>query len=49
MAGQESGAVKPFASDKLEVFALLRIYLFVRVVRDYSDIYARRRLIYDHG
>jgi hypothetical protein len=44
-----SGAVKPFVSDKLGVFVFLRVYLFVRVVRDYTDVYARRRLIYDSG
>jgi len=41
--------VKPFVSDKLGVFVFLRVYLFVRVVRDYTDVYARRRLIYDSG
>lgn len=46
---QGSGAVKPFVSDKLGVFVFLRVYLFVRVVRDYTDVYARRRLIYDNG
>lgn len=44
-----SGAVKPFVSDKLGVFVFMRVYLFVRVVRDYTDVYARRRLIYDNG
>merc|ERR1712028_68401 len=44
-----SGAVKPFVSDKLGVFVFMRVYLFVRVVRDYTDVYARRRLIYDRG
>ena len=41
--------MKPFVSDELGVFVFLRVYLFVRVVRDYTDVYARRRLIYDSG
>lgn len=46
---KSSGAVKPFVSDKLNVFVFLRLYLFVRVVRDYTAVYSRRRLIYDSG
>jgi len=31
------------------VFVLLRFYTFIRVLRDHSSIFARRRLIYDNG
>lgn len=44
-----TGAQKPFISDKLNAMCLLRLYTAVRVVRDYTPVYARRRLIYDGG
>jgi len=44
-----SGAQKPFVSDKLNSLCLLRLYTIIRVVRDYTPIYARRRLVYDGG
>ena len=44
-----TGISKPFVSDKLNALCLLRLYTVVRVVRDYTNIYARRRLVYDGG
>ena len=34
---------KPFISDKLQVFMCVRLYLWIRVIRDHSNIYQRRR------
>jgi len=45
----ESGITKPLVSDKLAVFCFIRLYLFIRVVRDGARVYSRRRLIYDGG
>jgi len=44
-----TGVQKPFISDKLNALCLLRLYTVVRVIRDYTPIYARRRLVYDGG
>jgi len=44
-----TGAQKPFISDKLNSLCLLRLYTVIRVVRDYTPIYSRRRLVYDGG
>lgn len=44
-----SGTEKPMISDKLAVFCMVRVYLLVRVVRDATRVYSRRRLIYDGG
>lgn len=44
-----TGVEKPFISDKLNALCLLRLYTIIRVVRDYTPIYARRRLVYDGG
>merc|ERR1711934_542078 len=44
-----TGIEKPFISDKLNSLCMLRLYTVVRVVRDYTPIYARRRLVYDGG
>merc|ERR1712216_224692 len=44
-----TGLRKPFISDKLNTLCLLRLYTMIRVVRDYTPVYARRRLIYDGG
>merc|ERR1711957_54055 len=43
------GLKKPFISDKLQVFMCLRLYLWIRVIRDHSNIYERRRLVYQGG
>jgi len=43
------GLKKPFMSDCFGVFIVLRLYLFARVVRDNTPLYARRRLIYEGG
>lgn len=45
----ESGITKPLVSDKLGAFCFVRLYLFVRVVRDATRVYSRRRMIYDGG
>jgi len=44
-----TGLEKPFISDKLNALCMLRLYTVFRVVRDYTPIYARRRLVYDGG
>merc|ERR1711998_196034 len=44
-----TGTKKVFIGDKMGVFIMLRLYAFVRVIRDYSNIFARRRLVYDGG
>merc|ERR1711937_987487 len=40
---------KTFISDKLQVFMCFRLYLWIRVIRDHSNIYQRRRLVYLGG
>jgi len=44
-----TGVKKPFVTDKLNALCLLRLYTVIRVIRDYTPIYSRRRLIYDGG
>jgi len=44
-----TGIEKPFITDKLNALCLLRLYTIIRVVRDYTPIYSRRRLVYDGG
>jgi hypothetical protein len=44
-----AGQKKVFISDKMNVFIFLRTVTFIRVLRDYCDLYARRRLVYDGG
>ena len=39
----------PFVPDFVGGFMTLRLYLWIRVIRDYSAIYSRRRLIYSGG
>merc|ERR1711998_51392 len=46
---EESGTEKPMISDKLAIFCVVRVYLIIRVVRDATRVYSRRRLIYDGG
>jgi len=45
----ESGISKPLVSDKLGVFCMIRLYVFIRVVRDAARVYSRRHMIYDGG
>jgi hypothetical protein len=45
----EVGMYSPFLSDKFNALCMLRLYTIVRVVRDFTSIYARRRLVYDGG
>jgi len=43
------GMKKPFLSDNFGVFMAIRLYLWVRVIRDCTGVYQRRRLIYEGG
>jgi len=43
------GLKKPFISDVMGVFMCVRLYLWVRVIRDHTSVYTRRRLIYEGG
>jgi len=40
---------KPFLCDNFGVFMVVRLYLWVRVIRDNTSVYMRRRLIYEGG
>ena len=44
-----SGQQKVFISDKLNVFVMFRFFTYIRVLRDYCTLFARRRLVYDGG
>jgi hypothetical protein len=43
------GLKKPFLCDNFGVFMAVRLYLWVRVIRDHTSVYERRRLIYQGG
>jgi hypothetical protein len=43
------GLKKPFLSDCFGVFLFVRLYLWIRVIRDHTNIYSRRRLIMAGG
>jgi len=43
------GMKKPFLCDNFGVFMVMRLYMWVRVVRDSTGVYQRRRLIYEGG
>ena len=43
------GMKKPFLCDNFGVFMVMRLYMWVRVIRDYAGVYQRRRLIYEGG
>merc|ERR1712216_433930 len=43
------GMKKPFLCDNFGVFMAVRLYLWIRVIRDHTNVYERRRLIYEGG
>jgi len=43
------GMKKPFLCDNFGVFMCMRLYLWIRVIRDTCNVYQRRRLIYEGG
>jgi len=45
----ETGVQSQFIGDKINSLCMLRLYTAIRVIRDYTSIYSRRRLVYDGG